>query len=90
MQSFGTLEKVLKKLNGETFIESFCKNCGDFSITDSVPDAEEHVENVKDAASRLKTMCLAAKNNLDDAIRELDSISGVEVITDEGSNNTSN
>lgn len=90
MQSFGTLEKVLKKLNGETFIESFCNNCVDFSITDSVPDAEEHVETVKDAASRLKTMCLAAKNNLDDAIRELDSISGVEVITNEGSNNTSN
>lgn len=90
MKRFGELERPLKKINGEVFIEAFCKACGDFSMTDSVPDAEEHVADVKAAAERLKTMCLAAKNNLDDAIRELDSISGVEVISNEGTDNSAN
>jgi tellurite resistance protein len=89
MKQFSELDKILKRVNKEKFLEAFVDACENFSMTDSIPDAEEHVESVKEQAQELKEKCQIARNNLDELIQQLDSLSGVEVISDEGSNGSS-
>lgn len=90
IKQFSELEKILKRVNKEKFLEAFVDACENFSMTDSIPDAEEHVESVKQQAQELKEKCQIARNNLEELIQQLDSLSGVEVISDESSNGSSN
>lgn len=74
----------LKKVAAEQEIEGFCAALADFSINETVPEAERHLEEVKTEATQTRAVFQAAINNLTDAMRELDSLAGVEVLHDEG------
>lgn len=77
------IRKMVKAANKETAVERICNAIADFSISSSIPDAEEHLAALKEEAGNAKEMCRVAINNINDIIRELDSLMGVEVLTDE-------
>lgn len=77
-------QRIVKKLTSEEVIEEFCTTAADFSINENVPEAERHLAEVKAEAEHTKEMVQTAINNLNDSLRELNSLAGVEVIYNEG------
>lgn len=79
MDQINKWSKALKKLAAPDMLVEFEDTLANFYMNDTIPDAAEHVQTVKDNAAKLRTTILAVKNNLDDAIVQIDSLVGVEV-----------
>lgn len=74
MRCMDDWSRMLRKPSGDEPIEELCNALAEFFITDRVPDAQLHLQELKDKATALKALMQAVKNNLDDAIQELDSV----------------
>lgn len=79
MNQLTSWQRMFKKPATEDVIETFCKTLEDFYITSAVPDADAHLANILAGAVKTKDMLLVVRSNIDDAIRELDSLQGVTV-----------
>ena len=73
--------KMLHKPSLEGPIEELCSALDNFFLSADVPDAEKRLATVKDTATAMKALMQSVKNNLDDAIRSLDSVMAVELNT---------
>ena len=83
MKALMSIKKMVKAANKETAVERLCNDLADFSINSNVQDAEEHLASLKEEAETVRDMCQVAINNISDIIRNLDSLTGVEVLEDE-------
>jgi len=74
--------KKLKKVMDEHSLEELFNASGNFYMPASAQDAETRLNDVKEAAESLKRVCMNTRNELDDIIREMDSLALVELNTD--------
>jgi len=81
MDVLASWQKMLKKPGEEQPIDDLVRVLGDFHMSSSVPNAKERLIELKDEAERTRALVLAVKNNLEDAVRELDSLSAVGIDT---------
>ena len=84
MDAFQKMKARLKRIADEQEIEEFCGALADFSISETEPEAEQHLAEIKEEAEATKEVIKTAIGNLNDALRELDSLAGVEVLRSAG------
>lgn len=85
MDAIRNLNKDTKKLSQEEEICSICDALGDLAVTESVPNAQDWVDRIKEEITHAKEQAVAARDNLNDLLVELDSALHIEVLRDESS-----
>ena len=83
MDAIRLLNGATKKLAAEETVYKICDAMGDLAITESVPDAEDWLATIKEEITAAKEHAEAARSNLDDILRELESALHIEVLRNE-------
>ena len=84
MRQFTKWQKMLKKVINEEVCDEFYNALDGFFMSDTVPDAETHLDDVKAEAETTRSLLEAALTVLKDNIEHIDSLSGVAVTDADG------
>lgn len=79
MQNIELWTRLLKKPSDTKKTEAICNALADFYLKETAPDAEIRLSEVKEHAETLKAMVKATKDNLEDILKELDSMLETEL-----------
>ena len=74
------LERKLKKMTSEEYVCKVCDTLADFAVTESVPNAQQRLDEFKERIKEVQAMVKVVTEYLSDIDRELTSVSKVEVI----------
>jgi hypothetical protein len=77
------LKKETKKLSLEDTVYQICDALGEFAITESVPNAQQRLDELKEEANAAKQQALQARDNINDILTEVESLLHVEVLKNE-------
>ena len=79
MSTIRSWNKATKQLVNETHVNESIAALANFYLDEDVPDAQRRLDELKMAAEDTRVQLDAAKKAIDDIIKELDSLSGVEL-----------
>lgn len=71
--------QLLRKLGSEDYIENLCRVMDDFFITDSVPDAEKHLQAIWDKVDEIEKLVPTCTANLKDILEHAKDLKNVDV-----------
>lgn len=81
--------KMLKKPSQDEPCETFCNAAANFYIGAYLPEAEKHLATMKENIASFKAIIATVKNNLDDIVKELESVEKGSVLQNEDGNEPS-
>lgn len=74
------LERKLKKMTSEEYVCKVCDTLADFAITESVPNAQQRLDEFKARITEVQAMVKVVTEYLADIDRELTSVAKVQVL----------
>jgi hypothetical protein len=80
MDALRALRKETRKLSNEEAVCQICDSLADVAVTETVPNAQDWVDRIKEETESVKTQVEAVRGYLDDILRELDSVLHIEVL----------
>lgn len=84
MKRIRSMKVTIGKGFKEQTIEAFCNAAVNFSMNESTPEADSLLSNIKTEADELAKSLMHTIQDIQDMVRELQSLQGVKVTDDEG------